>query len=145
MMTDEQRSKVAKLKVAIAASTPTTGGAPPEVRRAVLALKKELRRQGTTARVLAAALGVHKTTLCRWEQDNGPSRGPAVRAKRHDKRSTSFREIHVAAPAATPTPIVSTAGPTPMTRSLRVAHAPSGLVIDGLDVSMLAELLRRMS
>jgi hypothetical protein len=34
---------------------------------------------------------------------------------------------------------------TPMARSLRVAHAPSGLVIDGLDVEMLAELLGRMS
>jgi hypothetical protein len=32
-----------------------------------------------------------------------------------------------------------------MARSLRVAHAPSGLVIDGLDVEMLAELLGRMS
>ena len=28
---------------------------------------------------------------------------------------------------------------------LRVAHAPSGLVIDGLDVETLAALLRRMS
>jgi hypothetical protein len=36
---------------------------------------------------------------------------------------------------------------TPMTstRGLRVAHGPSGLVIDGLDVETLAELLTRMS
>jgi len=33
----------------------------------------------------------------------------------------------------------------PAPRSLRVAHAPSGLVIDGLDVESLAALLRRMS
>ena len=32
-----------------------------------------------------------------------------------------------------------------MTRGLRVAHAPSGLVIDGLDVETLAALLRRMA
>jgi hypothetical protein len=145
MMTDEQRSKAAGLKAAIAASNPTTGGAPPEVRRAVLALKTELRREGTTARVLAAALGVHETTLCRWEHDSGPSRRLAVRTKRRRGDSTSFREVHVAAPRATSVPIVSTAVPTPMARGLRVAHAPSGLVIDGLDVVMLAELLRRMS
>ena len=30
-------------------------------------------------------------------------------------------------------------------RGLRVAHAPSGLVVDGLDVETLAALLRRMS
>ena len=30
-------------------------------------------------------------------------------------------------------------------RGLRVAHAPSGLVVDGLDVETLATLLRRMS
>jgi hypothetical protein len=37
------------------------------------------------------------------------------------------------------------AGPTSTVSSLRVAHAPSGLVIDGLDVESLAALLRRMS
>src|SRR5512132_1115997 len=89
MMTDEQRAKVAELKAAIAASTPTTGGAAPEVRRAVLTLKRELRREGTTARVLAAALGVHETTLCRWEQDSVPSRGPDLRSKRRGRRRTS--------------------------------------------------------
>lgn len=64
-MTDEQKSKVAELKAAIAASAPTSGGAPREVRRAVVGLKRELRREGTTARELAAALGLHETTLCR--------------------------------------------------------------------------------
>ena len=145
MMTDEQRSKVAALKAAIAASTPTTGGAPREVRLAVLALKGELRREGTTARVLAAALGVHETTLCRWEHDRHASGGPEVQAKRGSRHSASFREVHVAAPEATPTKLVCRAVTPPMARSLRVAHPPSGLVIDGLDVETLAELLGRMS
>lgn len=145
MMTDEQRSKVAELKAAIEASTPTTGGAPPEVRVAVLALKRELSREGTTARVLAAALGVHESTLCRWEHDGGASRRPKVRASRGRGRGASFREVHVTAPDTTPARVVSRAVTTPMARSLRVAHAPSGLVIDGLDVEMLAELLGRMS
>jgi hypothetical protein len=145
MMTDEQRSKVAELKAAIAASTPTAGGAPQEVRAAALALKRELRRGGTTARVLAAALGIHETTLCRWEHDRGASRGPEVRAKCGDGRGASFREVRVAAPEATPAQVVSRAVTTSRGPSLRVAHAPSGLVIDGLDVETLTELLRRMS
>jgi hypothetical protein len=145
MMTDEQRSKVATLKAAITASTPTTGGAPREVRSAVVALKRELRREGTTARVLAAALGLHETTLCRWEHDTGARGGPEVRALRGRGPSASFREVHVAAPDAAAAKRVGAAVTTPMGRSLRVAHAPSGLVIDGLEVETLAELLRRMS
>jgi hypothetical protein len=145
MMTDEQRSKVAGLKAAIAASTRTTGGAPREVRRAALALKRELRREGTTARELAAALGLHETTLCRWEHDRGASGGREERASRGRGQSASFREVHVAAPEATPAKAVCAEVTRPMARSLRVAHAPSGLVIDGLDVETLAELLGRMS
>jgi hypothetical protein len=145
MMTDEQRSKVAELKAAIAASTPTTGGAPREVRSAALALKRELRREGTTARELAAALGLHETTLCRWEHDQEASRGPQVRAKRGRGQSASFRQVHVAAPDAPAAKRVGAAVTTPMGRSLRVAHAPSGLVIDGLDLETLAELMRRLS
>jgi hypothetical protein len=145
MMTDEQRSKVAELKAAIAASTPTAGGAPQEVRVAALALKRELRRGGTTARVLAAALGIHATTLCRWEHDRSASLGPEVLAKRGGGRGASFREVHVAGSEAKPAQVVSAAVTTSMVQSLRVAHAPSGLVIDGLDVETLTELLRRMS
>jgi hypothetical protein len=145
MMTDEQRSKVAALKAAIAASSPTAGGAPQEVRSAALALKRELRREGTTARVLAAALGIHETTLCRWEHDRGVSRGLEVQAKRSGERGASFREVHVAAPEIKSAQVFSAAVMTPTARSLRIAHAPSGLVIDGLDVETLAELLRRMS
>src|SRR5580658_10127685 len=70
MMTDEQKSRVAELKSAIAAAT-TADGAPRQVRVAAVSLKGELRRTGTTARELAGALGVHESTLCRWEREVG--------------------------------------------------------------------------
>ena len=143
MMTDEQKSKVAELKAAIAASAPTTGGAPHEVRVAALMLKKELRQRGTTARVLAKALGIHETTLCRWQKDGGSSRKPSVSAQR--ERGAGFRMVQVAGAAPARIGSASEPTPAPAARSLRVAHAPSGLVIDGLDVETLATLLRRMS
>jgi hypothetical protein len=143
MMTDEQRSKVAALKSAIAASAPASGGAPREVRAAALELKEELRRVGTTARELAKGLGIHETTLCRWQQEGDSDRGPVVAAKPAERGraggSAGFRVVHVRAREAS----VAVTAPPP--RSLRVAHAPSGLVIDGLDVESLAALLRRMS
>jgi len=145
MMTDEQRSKVAALKAEIAASTSRTGGAPREVRSAVLALKRELRREGTTARVLAAALGIHETTLCRWEHDRGARHGLEVKALGGRGHSARFREVQVAVPDAPTAKLVAGTVTTPMVRSLRVAHAPSGLVIEGLDVATLAELLGRMA
>jgi hypothetical protein len=145
VMTDEQKSKVSELKAAIAASSPTAGGAPQAVRVAALALKRDLRRAGTTARVLAGALGVHESTLCRWEHDEAPSRGSAAPSKPSRGRGASFRMVHVTAPGAEPARATSASMPTPSTRSLRAAHAPSGLVIDGLDVETLAALLRRMS
>jgi hypothetical protein len=145
MMTDEQRSKVAELKAVIAASGPAAGGAPQEVRVATLALKRELRGAGTTARELAAALGVHEVTLCRWERDGGARRKRGAPSQGGRGRGASFREVHVEAPEAKPVGVVATAVRGPTARSLRVAHAPSGLVIDGLDVETVAELLRRMS
>ncbi len=139
MMTDEQQSKVAELKAAIAASTPTAGGAPQRVRTAVLTLKKELRGAGTTARELAAALGIHETTLCRWERDGVMRRGATgSSAKKERGRGAGFRMVRVASPAWS-------SGSAAPSGSLRVAHAPSGLVVDGLDVESLALLLRRMS
>jgi hypothetical protein len=45
----------------------------------------------------------------------------------------------------TPAPAPAATSVTSVTRGLRVAHAPSGLVVDGLDVETLAVLLRRMS
>jgi hypothetical protein len=145
MMTDEQKSKVAVLKSAIAAG----GGAPHEVRAAALVLKEELREVGTTARELAKALGIHETTLCRWQQEGGSGRGPVVAAKPAQRGraggSAGFRVVHVRASDAKAARVASVAVTAPPPRSLRVAHAPSGLVIDGLDVESLAALLRRMS
>jgi hypothetical protein len=154
MMTDEQKLQVVELKGAIAAAT-TAEGAPREVRVAVVSLKGELRRAGTTARELARALDVHESTLCRWERDVGDglvvARGEVgARGKRRVRaapksrgRAAQFRMVEVTAATATPRSAVSSvqlaAG------SLRVAHAPSGLVVDGLDVETLAALLRRMS
>ena len=70
MMTDEQKSKVAELRSVIAAAT-RADGAPREARVAAVSLKRELRRTGTTARELAGVLGVHESTLCRWEREVG--------------------------------------------------------------------------
>jgi hypothetical protein len=49
------------------------------------------------------------------------------------------------APATPTAPMTAVTSLTSVTRGLRVAHAPSGLVVDGLDVETLAVLLRRMS
>jgi hypothetical protein len=139
MMTDEQRSKAAELKAAIAASASMAGGAPKDVRVAVLALKRELRRSGTTARAFAAALGVHETTLCRWERS--PGAGPTSKAPTKSGRGGGFRLVQVTKPEK----VAVVPAAVSMPRGLRVAHAPSGLVVDGLDVETLAALLRRMS
>ena len=140
MMTDDQKSRVAKLKAAIAASAPATGGAPREVRAAALSLRAELRQVGTTARVLATALGIHQTTLCRWQHDEADP-APTAPAKRSQGRGAGFRMVQVAGTRSARAASV----PASTARSLRVAHAPSGLVIDGLDVDTLAALLQRMS
>ncbi len=160
MMTDEQKSKVAELKSAIAAAT-TAEGAPREIRFAAVSLKGELRRTGTTARELAGALGVHESTLCRWERDVGdgivvPRGEVGARGKRRvcaapksGGRAAQFRMVEVTAATATPTtpttPRSAVSSVKLAARGLRVAHAPSGLVVDGLDVETLAALLRRMS
>jgi len=146
MMTDEQKSRVAALKSAIAASAPASGGAPQEVRAAALVLKEELRQMGTTARELAKGLGIHETTLCRWQQEGDARREPVLAARRgRGEGSAGFRVVRVTASDARAARVASVAVTAPPPRSLRVAHAPSGLVIDGLDVEGLAALLRRMS
>jgi hypothetical protein len=162
-MTDEQKSKVAELKSAIAAAT-TVDGAPREVRVGAVSLKRELRGTGTPARELAAELGVHESTLCRWEREVGGDVEVAARGRargraeaggeagerrkrrwhggpRRKDGSPRFRMVEVTAAPAT-TAVTSV---TSVARGLRVAHAPSGLVVDGLDVETLAVLLRRMS
>ena len=135
MMTDEQRARAAELAAVIAATAATATGTPPEVRAEAVALKEEVRRDGTTARVLAAALGVHESTLYRWERG-----GDAIHAPAKPSRGAGFRMVQVASPAAPPVSVSP-----PLAHGIRVAHAPSGLVIDGLDVATLAALLRRMS
>jgi hypothetical protein len=158
MMTDEQKSKVAELKSAIVGAT-TADGAPHEVRVAVVSLKGELRRTGTTARELAGALGVHESTLCRWEREVGGGDTTVVRsevagrgrrkgsaAPKSRGRAARFRRVEVTTATVTST-TPGTAVPSVRlaARGLRVAHAPSGLVVDGLDIETLAALLRRMS
>ena len=144
-MTDDQKSKVAELKALIAATATTSEGAPAKVRATALELKRELRRAGITARALAAAIGIHETTLCRWEKDRiRTEERPA--AKKTPRGSAGFRVVQMAASLSTTAPSWSAAqaGAT-SAHGLRVAHAPSGLVIDGLDLETLAALLRRMS
>jgi DNA-binding transcriptional regulator YiaG len=155
MMTEEQKSKVAELKRTLAATT--TEDAAREVRVVAVSLKRELRQTGTTAREFAAELGVHESTVCRWERDVGSdivgaARGTvAVCGKRSGRagpkgkeRAARFRMVEVT--TATPTtPTASMTSVKPAAGGLRVAHAPSGLIVDGLDVETLAALLRRMS
>lgn len=170
MMTDEQKSTVAELKRAIGAAT-RGDGAPREVRVVAVSLKRELRRTGTTARELATDLGVHESTLCRWEREVGgdivvaargtvtaqgtaTTRGKAAAGQKRRRerfgpkrkeRAGQFRMVEVTAATATPMAATAATSATPASRGLRVAHAPSGLVVDGLDVETLAVLLRRMS
>lgn len=147
MMTDEQKSKVAELKTAIAAASSTRDGTPREIRERVVTLKKALQCTGTTARALAAALGLHETTLCRWEREGGARADTPMRAG-------GFRRVRVATPApqreiatVVERAVAPRQGSTSIatSRGLRVAHAPSGLVVDGLDVETLVALLRRLS
>ena len=170
MMTDEQKSTVGELKRAIGAAG-RGDGAPQEVRVVAVSLKRELRRTGTTARELATELGVHESTLCRWEREVGgnivaAARGSATahgmvtadgkaaaRQKRQrgragpkrKERAGQFRMVEVRAATATSMATTAAMRVQPAARGLRVAHAPSGLVVDGLDVETLAVLLRRMS
>jgi hypothetical protein len=158
MMTDEQKSRVVELRSAIASVT-TADGAPREVRVAAVSLKRELRLTGTTARELAGALSVHESTLCRWEREVG---GGGVVTARGEVRADGRRRVRAApksrghgarfrmvavTTATTPptTPRDAVPSMTLAPRGLRVAHAPSGLVVEGLDVETLAALLRRMS
>jgi DNA-binding XRE family transcriptional regulator len=159
MMTDEQRSKVQELKAQIAATAATPSGAPAEVRAAVVVLKRELRRAGTTARALASALGLHETTLCRWERESRTTRRKSARAKKQletgartkgpratGARASGFRVVQLAAPETGSARSGASQIALPSSsRGLRVAHAPSGLVVDGLDVETLAALLQRLS
>jgi hypothetical protein len=151
MMTGDQKSRVAALKAQIAATV--GAGTPLKIRAAVVALKQELRGDGITARALAASVGVHESTLCGWERAAVTRQEPMVTtgarvARKARRRGAGFRRVEIAAAAATTTSAVPSSlfqAPMTSTRGLRVAHGPSGLVIDGLDVETLAVLLTRMS
>ena len=73
------------------------------------------------------------------------TRDPPAAKKTH-RGSAGFRVVQIAAspPTIAPPSTSAQAGAAP-TRGLLVAHAPSGLVIDGLDIEMLAVRFRRMS
>jgi hypothetical protein len=146
-MTADQKSRVVELKAEIAA-TATGAGTPLKVRTAVVVLKQELRRDGVTARAVASAVGVPESTLCQWERQTVTRRAPGV-TTRARKRGSGFRMVQIAEASATsrsaPSSSMSVRASTPSAHGLRVVHAPSGLVIDGLDVEMLAALLTRMS
>jgi transposase-like protein len=137
MMTEQQKSKATALKSTVAATAATAAGMPKEAREDAVALARDVSKAGGTAHEVALALGVHPTTLSRWKREStgrGGSAGHAGRAK-----TSPFREVRVEpAPRSSGS---STAAP----RALRVAHAPSGLVIDGLDVEALAALLRSLT
>jgi hypothetical protein len=148
MMTEKQKVRVFELKGKLEETAATPSGAPIEVREAVLELAQELGQSGVTARALAAALGLHETTLSRWKR--GSQTAPRGRRRPSDARATGarhagFRVVELAAPQARSKPITPATESDPAGRALRVAHAPSGLVIDGLDVQSLAALLRRLS
>lgn len=147
-MTDDQMSEALALKVKIAATAAEPTGTPKEVRQAVLVLKKQVRRNGTMARELAAVVGIHETTLSRWGRESRETQSNSTRARsqrREDARASGFRVVQLAAPETKSATTASSQAPATPSRGLRVAHAPSGLVIDGLDVETLATLLRRMS
>lgn len=133
MLTEELRLKVVELKAEVG----TRAG-----RAAVVELKRDVRAGGGTARELARELGVHESTLCRWEREVRAARGRKVR-EASSQGESRFRLVKVAASkteSATGTP---TAGPEG--GGLRVAHAPSGMLIEGLDLDGLVALLQRMS
>lgn len=129
MMTEQQRAKAAVLRSAVVAAAGTATGTPLAARDAAIALARDVAASGGTAQELAATIGVHPSTLSGWKRDA---------AVRHAATSR-FREVRVESAA----PVVRSVAPAP--RALRVAHAPSGLVIDGLDVETLAALLRSLA
>ena len=138
-MTDEQKARAAELKARMAAH-----GTPTELREAVVALKNDGVRGGSTVREVAEAVGLRVGTLYRWQRQGRSGQrgeGVAVRATDADG-AAAFRRVRLKAPGTSRSVALAAVAAS---GGLRVAHAPSGLVIDGLDVNTLAALLRRMS
>jgi transposase-like protein len=135
MLTQELKSKALVLRAEIATK---------EGRAAVVELKAEVQQSGATARELASVLGVHESTLCRWGREVGVRgrRGRRSSVARPDQAESKFRLVAVAAETASTSRALFSGPPR---QSLRAVHAPSGLVIEGLDVETVAALLQRMS
>lgn len=138
MMTEHQKSKASELRSVVAATVDSSAGTPREAREDAVALAREVAASGGTAHELAVALGVHPTTLSRWKREAAARRAVTPRAQR--AATPSFREVRVE-----PASSAARRSAAPAPRALRVAHAPSGLVIDGLDVETLAALLRSLT
>jgi transposase-like protein len=135
MLTQELKSKALELKAEIG----TKAG-----RAAMVDLKAEVQQSGATARELASVLGVHESTLCRWGREvgaGGRRRRSAAAARPHQAES-GFRLVTVGAETPSTSRALVAGSPRP---TLRAVHAPSGLVIEGLDVETVAALLQRMS
>ncbi len=116
-------SAVTELRRAIAAAKGGRRNAhvPVDLRRRALESLDAGRARGTKAREIAAALGVHETTLLNWQRDKG-AHTPFVQAKVVAHRAP---ERGVVAPTS--------------------ARTPRVIVIDGLDICELQELLRGLS
>lgn len=78
------------------------------------------RRQGATLLAVGGELGMNWKTLARWLGE---------------RKAARFERVEVSAP----TPAVTAPMPLPI-----VVYGPRGLRIEGLDVSGVAELLRRL-
>ena len=85
MMTDEQKSKVAELKAAIAASAPTAGGAPQEVRVAALALKDGAAPVGHHGARTRRGAGRSRDHAVSVGAGGRSGRAPSVSAKREER------------------------------------------------------------
>lgn len=114
------------------------GRVPDALRRRIVEFALEGRAGGRLAADVARAMGIHEVTLSQWTaalHRGAPSRG-------------GFRQVRVIAESAvrvSPASVVrSHAGASEPPR-LRVAHASTGIVIDGLDVDGVVALLRKLS
>ena len=121
MMSKNTDTTATELRQAIATAKGGRRNAhvPIDLRKRALEILEAGRARGTNARETAAALGVHETTLLNWQRDL--ARAPFVQARIAEHRPPER------------------VAPTAPTRALRV------MVIDGLDMSTLAALLRGLS
>src|SRR5688500_13743187 len=120
MMGRELAEQSLRRKIAMARAGAARRTLPDSVREEVLEHARRECAHGRTARDVAGALGIHEVTLSKWKRD----------AARLSERG-AFREVALLRPA--PSPV------------LRVAHARTGLVVEGLDLDGLVDLIARLS